>query len=219
MSVVAFGQWTLPDSPYAMWARGELADFLRLPDDGTRVEVVGGEFVVSPAPVFPHAAILTDIAEAFAYARFRDPGFSWQAVQAINLDVVEIGDGYIPDLVVLPVETAARSRAAEALHLYPHQLDLVVEVTSKSNAQNDREPVFGRRQQATKWSGYARARVPYHLLVDRDPGRPGVTLFGEPDHLAGTYRTLSAWKFGDVVALPEPFGVEISTELWRPWSD
>ncbi|MCP2340085.1 hypothetical protein [Actinomadura rupiterrae] len=38
----------LPDTPANMWARGELHDFLRLPHDGTRVEIIGGEIVVSP---------------------------------------------------------------------------------------------------------------------------------------------------------------------------
>ncbi|MDH6113351.1 Uma2 family endonuclease [Kitasatospora sp. MAP12-15] len=219
MSVVAFGQWTLPDSPYAMWARGELADYLRLPDDGTRVEVVGGEFVVSPAPGFPHGGIVATIQRAIDGRGFVDPVFPWRTMQVLGLDLVEIGDGYIPDLLVFHADVEARGWSEGLRFLRPDQVELVVEVTSKSNAQNDRGPVFGRRQQATKWSGYARARVPYYLLVDRDPGRPGVTLFGEPDHLAGTYRTLSAWKFGDVVALPEPFGIEIPTELWRPWSD
>lgn len=46
-----------------------------------------------------------------------------------------------------------------------------------------------------------------------------MTLFGEPDHEAGTYRTLDTWKFGEAVRLPEPFGFEIRTDLWRPWND
>ncbi len=217
MSVVAFGQWTLPDSPYAMWVRDELAEFLRIPEDGTRVEVVGGEFVVSPAPVFSHAAILSDIQQAVATAAVLDPEYPWAVVQAINLNLAEIGDGYIPDLVVLSKDNAARCRVTDQLFVLPRQLELVVEVTSKSNAHNDREPVLGRR--ATKWSGYARGGVPYYLLVDRDPRRPGVTLFGEPDRVDGSYRVLGTWKFGDPVSLREQFGIEITTDLWRPWSD
>ncbi|GAA2742630.1 Uma2 family endonuclease [Kitasatospora cinereorecta] len=218
MSVAAIAHLVLPDSPYAMWVRGELDDFLHLPE-GTRAEVVGGEIVVSPAPVFAHGGILSDIQDAVAFGRFADRDFPWRAVQAINLNLAGIGDGYIPDMVVVQAEIAAQSRVDDLVHLLPHHVDLVIEVTSQSNAHNDREPVFGRRRQATKWSGYAREGVPYYLLVDRDPKRPGVTLFGEPDREAGTYRTLEEWKFGEDVRLPEPFGFEIRTELWRPWSD
>ncbi|NDU72585.1 hypothetical protein GWI34_08085 [Actinomadura sp. DSM 109109] len=40
----------LPDTPYNLWLRDELADVLDLPRDGTRVEIVGGEIIVSPGP-------------------------------------------------------------------------------------------------------------------------------------------------------------------------
>ncbi|MFE7563862.1 Uma2 family endonuclease [Kitasatospora sp. NPDC057500] len=217
MSVVAFAQLLLPDSPYAMWVRGELEEYLRLPDDGTRVEVVGGEIVVSPAPVFAHGGILSDIQRGFERALFVDDSFSWRAVQTINLDLVEAGDGYIPDLVVLHKDNEAEKRSQDVLHLHPHDLELVVEVTSVSNACHDRRPMFGRQVKPTKWNGYARSGVPYYLLVDRDPRQPGVTLFGEPDKAEATYQTLGEWKFGEGVRLPEPFGVEINTETWKPW--
>ncbi|MFJ9950611.1 Uma2 family endonuclease [Kitasatospora sp. NPDC091207] len=218
MAVEAVGHWTLPDSPYAMWVRGELDEYLRIPDDGTRVEVIGGEFVVSPAPVYLHAGILADIQDAVRYARVADAAFSWRAVQAVNLDLVDIGDGYIPDMVVLHKDTDAKLRAEDALHLQPQDLDLVIEVTSSSNAHNDRRPVLGRRLKPTKWSGYARTGVPYHLLVERDPRQPGITLFGEPDRGEGSYRVLGEWKFGEPVRLPAPFGFEIVTDTWKPWT-
>ncbi|GAA1384041.1 Uma2 family endonuclease [Kitasatospora putterlickiae] len=218
MSVVAFAQLLLPDSPYAMWVRGELDEYLRLPDDGTRVEVVGGEIVVSPAPVFAHGGILSDIQRGFERALFLKSTFPWRAVQAINLDLVSVGDGYVPDLVLLHKEIEATKRAEDVLHLHPHDVELVVEVTSSSNARHDRRPMFGRQVKPTKWSGYARSGVPYYLLVDRDPRQPGVTLFGDPDKGEGTYETLGEWKFGDTVRLPEPFDVEIGTDAWKSWS-
>ncbi|MFE7526084.1 Uma2 family endonuclease [Kitasatospora sp. NPDC057542] len=218
MAVEAIGHWTLPDSAYAMWVRGELAGYLRLPDDGTRVEVIGGEFVVSPAPVHAHGGILSDIRRGFERAWFTDPDFPWRAVQTVNLDLVEIGDGYIPDMVVVHRDIDAAKRADEALHLHPHEIDLVVEVTSSSNARYDRRPVFGRQVRSTKWTGYARGGVPYYLLVDRDPRQSGVTLFGEPNRGEGTYEVLGEWKSGESVRLPKPFDVEIGTDAWKPWS-
>ncbi|MFI9271698.1 Uma2 family endonuclease [Kitasatospora sp. NPDC052896] len=219
MSVVAFGQWTMPDSPYALWVRGELAEFLRIPDDGTRVEVVGGEFVVSPAPAVDHNIIVSDINRGVVAAELRDGEFPLRAVQTTELDLVEVSDGYIPDLMVLNHEVLARAGAARAQHLYPHQLMLVVEVTSPSNAAGDHEPAFGRGRRETKWNGYARSGVPFYLLVDRDPRNPGVTLYADPDQGTGRYRERSSWPFGTPVKLPEPLGFEFSTDRWRPWSD
>ncbi|MBP0450020.1 Uma2 family endonuclease [Kitasatospora sp. RG8] len=218
MAVEAVGHWTLPDSAYAMWVRGELDEYLRIPDDGTRVEVVGGEFVVSPAPVYAHGGILSDIQEAVLRAKIADAEFAWRGVQTVNLDLVEIGDGYVPDMVIVHRDTDARGRAEETLHVHPGDLGLVVEVTSSSNAHNDRRPVLGRRLKPTKWSGYARTGMPYYLLVDRDPRNPGVTLFGEPDRGEGSYEVLGEWKFGEPLELPAPFGFEIRTDGWKPWA-
>ncbi|WP_052707672.1 Uma2 family endonuclease [Streptomyces rubellomurinus] len=218
MSVVAFAQLLLPDSPYAMWVRGELGEYLRLPDDGTRVEVIGGEIVVSPAPVYARGGILSDIQRGFERSWFLNNGFPWRVVQTINLDLVEIGDGYIPDMVVVHKDTDAEKRADDVLRLHPHDLELVVEVTSSSNARHDRRPMFGRQVKPTKWSGYARTGVPFHLLVDRDPRQPGVTLFGEPNKVEATYEVLGEWKFGESVRLPTPFDVEIGTDAWKPWN-
>ncbi|WP_395293957.1 Uma2 family endonuclease [Kitasatospora hibisci] len=218
MSVVAFAQLLLPDSPYAMEVRGELDEYLRLPDDGTRVEVIGGEIVVSPAPVYAHGGILSDVRRGFERAWFLDAAFPWRAVQTINLDLVEIGDGYIPDMVVVHRDVDADKRAEDPLHLHPLDLELVVEVTSSSDARHDRRPVFGRQIKPTEWSGYARTGVPHYLLIDRDPRQPGITLSGEPDKAEGTYEVLGEWKFGEAVRLPEPFGVEVGTDAWKPWT-
>ncbi|WP_188303628.1 Uma2 family endonuclease [Streptomyces sp. CBMA123] len=217
MSVVAFAQLLLPDSPYAMWVRGELGEYLRLPDDGTRVEVVGGEIVVSPAPVVTHAVFLSHIERRFTLALGSGPDFPWRALQAINLDLVEIGDGYVPDLVVVDAEVEERALDGDVAGLYPHDIVMAVEVTSPSNARYDRRPMFGRQVKSTKWSGYARSGVPYYLLVDRDPRQPGVTLFGEPNKGEGTYEVLGEWKFGETVRLPKPFDVEIPTDRWKAW--
>ncbi|GAB7180414.1 Uma2 family endonuclease [Kitasatospora sp. Ki12] len=217
MSVVAFAQLLLPDSPYAMWVRGELDEYLRLPDDGTRVEVVGGEIVVSPSPVFLHEGILVDIKESVTIAKLAHSEFQWRATGTINLDLVETGEGYIPDMALVHRDVDAANRAKDVLYVDPSDLELVIEVTSASNARHDRRPMFGRQVKSTKWNGYARAGIPYYLLVDRDPRQPGVTLFGTPNKAEGTYEMLGEWKFGETVQLPEPFGFEISTEGWGPW--
>jgi Uma2 family endonuclease len=218
MSVAAVAHYMLPDSPYAMWVRDELVDYLRLPKDGTRVEVIGGEIVVSPGPTVDHNGMVRDIERGLFASELADPAFPWRSVQTTDLNLFEIGDGYIPDLIVMETDVLAEARAAKAKHLLPHQVDLVVEVTSRSNAVTDRQP-DRKRATGTKWSGYAHAGIPYYLLVDRDPKISNATLYGNPDRRSGTYTPIETWDFGDVIGLPQPFGFEVSTEQWEHWDD
>lgn len=205
---------TLPDSPYTLWERGELADFLHLPDDGTRSEVIGGEIVVSPGPTLDHNLIVSEIHRAFDRA---DP-FQWIPVQSTDLNLVRIGDGYIPDLIVIRHEVAAEAKRAHSRYLLPAQVELVVEVTSPSNATNDREPV-PLRPVASKWSGYAATGIPCYLLVDRDPRIAHTRLYTVPDVHAGTYGVSTIWEFGKTIRLPEPFNLDIPTGGWESWAD
>jgi Uma2 family endonuclease len=218
MSVAAVAHFTLPDSPYAMWVRDELAGYLHLPKDGTRVEVVGGEIVVSPGPSVDHNGMVRDIERGLFAAELTDPAFVWRSVQTTDLNMFEIGDGYIPDLIVMQAEVLAEAREAKAKHLLSYQVELVVEVTSRSNAASDRQP-DRKRKVGTKWSGYAHAGIPYYLLVDRDPKTCATALYANPDTRAGTYVELQTWAFGESIRLPRPFGFEISTEQWDHWDD
>ncbi|WP_051836255.1 Uma2 family endonuclease [Streptomyces sp. NRRL WC-3742] len=206
--VVASGRWVLPEAPYALWVRRQLDEHLRLPEV-LRVEVIGGEFMVTPHPSYGHAAVVSDIQEAVFRAEFTRPTCRWLVVHGTGLDLAEIGDGYAPDLMILASEVeAAITAEAKDRYLHPDEITLVGEVTAPFSAHNDRRE---------KQRGYARTGVPYYLLVDRDPGQPGVTLLGEPNKSAGTYEVLGEWLFGETVRLPEPFGVEISTDSWKPW--
>ncbi len=95
----------------------------------------------------------------------------------------------------MPERPEAESHVPAAL------AELVVEVTSQSNARHDR---------VSKPAAYATAGIPLCLLVDRwAPGGPTVTLYDEPK--GDVYRVLSAAKFGDPVRLPEPFDLTIDT--------
>jgi Uma2 family endonuclease len=207
---------TLPDTPHNLWLRDELADYLHLPDDGTRVEIVGGEMVVSPGPTYDHNLIVQDVQRALFAAEMADPGFRWRCVHTMDLNLSEIHDGYIPDLIVLDVEASEQARAAQVKHLLPEQVKLVVEVTSRSNASDDRQPAL-RRTTGTKWNGYAQVGLPYYLLVDRAPRSAQSILFSDPDRDSGTYLHFESWKFGETIRLPEPFRFEVATDGWVPW--
>jgi hypothetical protein len=209
----------LTEPAYDLWVEGRLLEELGIPDDRrTRVEIIGGEIVVSPVPYFRHAAIATQIQEAFVCPRLDRPDFPWRAVQTINFNLKDIRDGYIPDLVVLSQTDFDAADTANALNLTAEQIGMAIEITSKSTAAEDREP-GPKRTRRTKWTGYANEGVGFYLLVDRAPDEPLVTLFSNPNRPRGIFRTEKRWRFGETVVLPEPFGVEIPTEGWQPWDE
>ncbi|WP_344243275.1 Uma2 family endonuclease [Actinocorallia libanotica] len=209
----SYSSIVLPDTPHALFVRGELADAVGAPD-GARVEVIGGVVVVSPAPSVGHAKIVWYVAQAFA--RQVNTEHEWECLSGPNLDLIEAEKkfGAIPDLVVGEAPETELNLQPEVSCLVSDEVELVVEVTSPSNAFRDRPPLDGR---ATKWNGYARAEVPYHLLVDRDPKVAQVVLYTIPDAGAGAYLDKQVWAFGEDVVLPEPFGLTIPTGRWSLW--
>ncbi|WP_157995949.1 Uma2 family endonuclease [Thermomonospora amylolytica] len=206
----------LPDTAHAMWERGELHDFLHLPHDNFSVEIIGGKIVVSPAPRAGHGRVIRGIYNAFRDARVADPQFPWDCAPMLDLNLTEIGEGYCPDLMVMQAEILGVLEDEDERYARTDHVEMVVEVTSPSNASNDRRPA--ERGAPSKWTGYARAEIPYYLLVDRDPKGPLITLYSVPDPAAGAYLHSDTWEFGDTVTL-EHFGLEIDTTGWAPWKD
>jgi hypothetical protein len=219
VAVPAVAHFSLPERAYELWLKGELLEKLGIRDDGkTRVEIIGGEIVVSPGPLIDHAGIATDIHDAFTLARAADGEYPWRVIQNGDFNLRHIADGYIPDLIVLDVGDFNAARAAQARHVTAEQVGMVVEITSKSTAADDRAP-GPHRVRPTKWKGYAREGVEFYLLVDRAPRAAKATLFTEPDLAEGVYGVEQSWPFGESLLLPEPFKVEIPTSLWEPWDE
>jgi Uma2 family endonuclease len=202
-----------------LWVRGELHDYLRLPHDGTRVEIIGGEIVVSAAPDFEHNIIVSDIADLIAVARAAELGHaSWRSSFNTGLNLIGLEDGYIPDLMLIDLEIFNDAMRDRVRQLVPDQVELVLEVTSRSNAHNDRQPRQARKK-ASKWNGYARAEIPCYLLVDRSPKMGRAFLYTIPDEGTGAYLHEESWEFGETIKLPEQFGIEIATGHWQTWDD
>lgn len=165
---------------------------LDLPE-GWRAEIIDGGIAMTPPPKLPHNRIASQINRALA-RRLPD---ELEIYQTQDLRIVPLDDLYIPDLVVVPVSAlpvgSGPISAEKAL--------LVVEITSRRGA--------GRDRTTKKW-GYAHGPVPLYLLVDRfDENGPSITLYSEPE--AGHYRRHIQVPFGESVALPDPFGFELST--------
>ncbi|MER6529236.1 Uma2 family endonuclease [Streptomyces sp. NPDC001508] len=161
--------------------------------EGSKVEIIEGIITVSPSPASRHNVIAERIQRRLYSVIPED----WGIFQTLAIAVPSRMGMLIPDLVVAPVQDCLEADS----HIPAALAELVVEVTSKSNARHDR---------VTKPAAYATAGIPLYLLVDPwAPGGPTVTLYGEPK--GEVYRVLSGLKFGDPVTLPEPFGVTIDT--------
>ena len=105
----------LSDAPYELWVRGKLLDELGIRDDGrTRVEIIGGEIVVSLGPTFDHIGIIGDIQSLFYRAEIVDDAFPWRPVQNVDFNLERIAEGYIPDLVIMGAEVYRDARKAKA---------------------------------------------------------------------------------------------------------
>ncbi|MEU5837590.1 Uma2 family endonuclease [Streptomyces diacarni] len=88
----------------------------------------------------------------------------------------------------------------------PDGVLMTVEVTSYDSDTNQRD-----RQE--KPAAYAAVGIPVYLLVDRGAGE--VVVHTNPDPNAGRYRDLHTAAFGEQVALPEPVGIRLDTEVLK----
>ena len=127
-------------------------DLCRMPDDGQRYELIGGELYVAPAPMRPHQRLVSYLQIiAGNYALERRLGEMYVSPVDVRLsdhDVVE------PDLIFL---------RHDRLHLYNRRgdiqgaPDLVVEVISPSSEKTD---------PGAKMTLYARSGIPEYWLVN-----------------------------------------------------
>ncbi|MET9291274.1 Uma2 family endonuclease [Streptomyces sp. NPDC003077] len=162
--------------------------------EGGKVEIIEGFVTVSPAPANHHNDIV-DSVQRRIYSVVPD---DWGVYGTQSVAVPTRRGLYVPDLVVIP-KSVVQGEAGS--YLPAAAAELVVEVTSPSNAGRDR---------TVKAAGYAQAGIPYYLLIDAwAPDNPMITLYGEPK--GGVYQALQTVKSGEPVHLPAPFDVDIET--------
>lgn len=169
-----------------------LAESLELPD-GYRAEIITGSIVVSPTPTYRHALIVKAIERVLDRAENTD----LVTLQMVTVEVAESDDRYVPDLVVLPTLVAQGNDWDGPDWIRPaDELELAVEVVSPRSDAYDWK---------VKVRGYARAGVPYYLVVDQRKSE--IALFSEPE--GSDYKKVTRAVRGASVHLPEPFDLEI----------
>lgn len=129
-------------------------DYVRLPDDGKRYEVIRGVLYVSPAPIPLHQYVHSRL--FVLLTRFVDEN-RLGVVLGAPMDVrlpLRIGDPVQPDLVFLRTGNQPRWEVDSNFSGSP---DLVVEILSPSTARRDRK---------IKHSAYREAGIPEYWIVD-----------------------------------------------------
>ncbi|MET9758322.1 Uma2 family endonuclease [Streptomyces sp. NPDC006372] len=163
--------------------------------EGCKVEIIEGIVTVAPPPSNAH----NDIADLVQRALYEVIPKDWGIYQTLGAAVPSRDGLYIPDLAVAPRQVL---RDEGGNFVPAAAAELIVEITSKSNATHDR---------IKKAAGYAQASVPLYLLIDGwAPGGPTITLYGEPQ--GDVYRVLDAGKFGEQIELAEPFNLRLDTD-------
>ncbi|GAA1115546.1 Uma2 family endonuclease [Nocardiopsis composta] len=160
--------------------------------DGYRVEILGGNIVVSPTPTNKHNGVIRRVLLQLE---------NQLPESRITLQTTSVGwageddDIVIPDLVILPVEAEDDDVWLNS----PDVIDFALEVVSRGNSMIDTK---------IKPGVYAGMAIPVYLILDPRDG--AITCYSDPR--GGTYRSVHHWKFGDTVVLPAPLkDVEIET--------
>jgi len=166
--------------------------------EGWRAEIDEGQIVLVPPPHAHH----NGIAERVQRLLYRGLTGELGIYQTLGVHVAPLDKLYVPDLVVMPTELIAAADPETSDPLDASEALLIVEITSKGNAREDR---------TKKYRAYARAGVPMYLLIDRFDVRGAMaTLFTEPNE-DGTYKHSDAVPFGKPLTLPDPFDVTLLT--------
>ncbi|MBI4539349.1 MAG: Uma2 family endonuclease [Gemmatimonadetes bacterium] len=168
------------------------AEFARLPNDGKRYEVIGGELYVTPAPAPMHQLVLQRLNRLLDEFVNRN-NLGW--VLPAPCDVLLADGEYVePDLIVVRRERRGiiTERGIEA------PPDLVVEIISDSTASVDRGP---KREQ------YAYFGVPQYWIVDPKARRIEVYRFQEDPAHPTIHEQIVTWTpvgGGESLTIPVP---------------
>jgi len=172
-------------------------DYLALPESRSRIELLDGTLLVSPAPAGPHQRIARRV--SFALETAAPAGL--EVLDAIN---VRVGPTriLIPDIVVLRKAGLDKTvyDAADTL--------MVVEVASPSRPSIDR---------ITKPAVYCKAGIPHYLLVESNDGAVSATAYALTP--AGVYIENARSDEHCVLHLLQPFRLSIDlADARRPTS-
>ncbi|MGH3766191.1 MAG: Uma2 family endonuclease [Pseudonocardiaceae bacterium] len=165
-------------------------DYLALPADRRRIELLDGSLLVSPSAGYRHQRLSSQL--WFALSAAAPEGF--EVLEAINVRVAP-GRILIPDLAVVNTPGVDRTVAD------PADVALVVEITSPGNAVIDR---------VVKSELYAQAAIPSYLLIELGSAPPTAVVFGLR---RGRYVPVRRVAAGERLRLDYPFDLDVDLEV------
>ncbi|MGQ4385507.1 Uma2 family endonuclease [Streptomyces sp. SAS_270] len=174
----------------------EVADDIMDRMPGYRVEIIGGQILVSPPPDGAHARALTKLMRPFLAAGLDEE--ETNVLQAVGLWLPE-GDAAfaVPDLAV--VDADFEEHLVKRNCYAPVCFRLVLEVTS-SNWTTD---------VLIKDSVYAEAEIPIYVIVDRKHQRLHVLT----DPAEGEYANHRVHAPGEIAQLPDSIGAKVTLDV------
>jgi len=169
-------------------------DYVRLPDDGKRHEILDGKLYVTPSPN-PYHQRLSKRLQRRLEDYFEAPGRGEVFDAPIDL-ILGVHDIAVPDILVVGNEQQISRRGIEGAPL------LVVEVLSPSTRGRDR---------GVKMRRYAALEIPHYWIAD--PDRRRIQCFRVE---AGTYQLVVEAMVPDTLTHPDFPGLSIDlVALWR----
>jgi Uma2 family endonuclease len=191
----------LEDDEHAWPAQGHWTyeDYLRLPDDGRRYEVIRGVLYVSPAPGYDHQYVVIQL--VLTMGRFViENGLGVVLGAPFDILLSRIATPVEPDFLFIRKGREPRSGDRN----YHGAPELVVEILSPSNRRYD---------QKIKLEAYQEAGIPEYWLVD--PMARTVVVYGIGGN--GRYAEFDRGGEGDTVRsrVLEGFSLRVS-DLFPP---
>ncbi|MFE6841561.1 Uma2 family endonuclease [Streptomyces sp. NPDC057686] len=184
------------ERPHSEWPLIDLANQIMDQRPGYRVEIIGGQILVSPPADGAHARGLTTLMRPFITAGLADE--PTELLQGVGIWLPDGREDHaIPDLAV--VDADFEDHLVENNCYDPVAFRLVLEVTS-SNYQTDLR---------TKVTAYANAKVPVYVIVDRRHNRLHVLT----DPAQDEYATHRVHAPGELVTLPESIGAKVTLDV------
>ncbi|MDF3143596.1 MULTISPECIES: Uma2 family endonuclease [unclassified Streptomyces] len=178
-------------------ARPLIAQANRLMDrnPGYRVEIIGGQILVSPPPDAAPARALSRLMSPFNVAGLGDG--ETEVLQGVGLWLPDGEDYAIPDLVV--VDADIDDHLIENNCYDPACFRLVLEVTSSNYRTDLRDKV----------AAYAQAKIPVYVIINRKHQRVHVLT----DPTGDEYANHRPHAPGEVVALPDSIGAKVTLDV------
>ncbi|MFJ3778673.1 Uma2 family endonuclease [Streptomyces sp. NPDC090075] len=162
------------------------------------LEFVNGRIGVKKVADGDHSTIVSWLARRCMRAR---PDLDLYYGRGLRVEACREGRAK-PDAVLAPEAHFAGHGEWAA----PDGALMVVQVTSYDSDTD-------RRDRHEKPTAYGQAGIPLYVLIDRDSCT--VMVHSNPDRQVGGYRDIRTSKFGETVALPDPIGIELDTEILK----